>query len=159
MVTTIDHISGGRMGLNVTAGYFKPEYDIFGVELPEHDVRYELADEWVEIAERLWANEEQEFDFDGQFFNLKGAQAHPKPVQSPRPMVMSAGSSPAGKSSHSSTQTSCSRRLRPSSTAASSRRSCGRKPMRPVARTWACGPARTSSSRTPRRKHAPTRTT
>jgi dimethylsulfone monooxygenase len=97
MVTTIDHISGGRMGLNVTAGYFKPEYDIFGVDLPEHDVRYELADEWIEIAERLWGNEEQEFDFDGKFFNLKGAQAHPKPVQSPRPMVMSAGSSPAGQ--------------------------------------------------------------
>ncbi|MFP3570332.1 LLM class flavin-dependent oxidoreductase, partial [Paraburkholderia sp. SIMBA_030] len=91
---TIDHISGGRMGLNVTAGYFKPEYDIFGVELPEHDVRYERADEGIEIAERLWANEEQEFDFDGKFFNLKGAQAYPKPVQSPRPMVMSAGSSP-----------------------------------------------------------------
>lgn len=97
MMVTADHISNGRMGLNVTAGYFKPEYDMFGVEIPDHDVRYELADEWMEIVGRLWADDEDTVDFEGQFFNLKGAQGHPKPVQSPRPMVMSAGSSPAGQ--------------------------------------------------------------
>ena len=85
MLVTIDHISNGRMGLNITAGYFGPEYDMFGVELPEHDIRYELADEWTEIAERLWADDEEKFDFDGEFFQLKGAQGYPKPVQSPQP--------------------------------------------------------------------------
>ena len=97
MMATIDHISGGRVGLNATAGYFKPEYDMFGVEIPEHDVRYELADEWMTIVERLWADDEETFDFDGEFFQLKAAQSYPKPVQAPRPMVMSAGSSPAGQ--------------------------------------------------------------
>jgi dimethylsulfone monooxygenase len=97
MMATVDHISGGRMGLNATAGYFKPEYAMFGVDVPEHDVRYELADEWMTIVERLWSDEEVEFDFNGEFFNLQGAQSFPKPVQSPGPMVMSAGSSPAGQ--------------------------------------------------------------
>lgn len=97
MMATVDHISGGRMGLNATAGYFKPEYAMFGVPVPEHDVRYELADEWMTIVERLWSNDEVEFDFDGDFFHLQGAQSYPKPVQTPGPMVMSAGSSPAGQ--------------------------------------------------------------
>lgn len=97
MAATVDHISGGRMGLNVTAGYFKPEYHMFGVEVPEHDERYRLADEWMRILERLWSDKEVEFDFAGDFFNLEGAQSHPKPVQSPGPVVMSAGSSPAGQ--------------------------------------------------------------
>ncbi|MET9014915.1 LLM class flavin-dependent oxidoreductase [Streptomyces olivaceoviridis] len=98
MMATVDHISGGRMGLNATSGYFMPEYHMFGVEVPEHDKRYELADEWMTIVERLWAVEDDyQFDFDGDFFHLQGAQSWPKPVQTPGPMVMSAGSSPAGQ--------------------------------------------------------------
>ncbi|MFI1465474.1 LLM class flavin-dependent oxidoreductase [Nocardia carnea] len=99
MSATVDHISGGRMGLNAVAGYHQPEYKMFGLELPEHDKRYEMAEEWMTIVERLWSDEgeEFEFDFDGEFFTLGGAQAYPKPVQSPGPMVMSAGASPAGQ--------------------------------------------------------------
>jgi len=96
MIATVDHISGGRIGINATAGYFKPEYEMFGVELPPHDARYELAGEWMSIMKRLWSDE-VEFDFDGEFFQLKGAQSYPKPVQTPTPAVMSAGSSPAGQ--------------------------------------------------------------
>jgi alkanesulfonate monooxygenase SsuD/methylene tetrahydromethanopterin reductase-like flavin-dependent oxidoreductase (luciferase family) len=97
MAMTIDHISGGRMGLNATAGYFQSEYDMFGAELVEHDKRYEVADEWMTIVEKLWSDKDVEFDFDGEFYQLKGAQSYPKPVQSPGPVVMSAGSSPAGQ--------------------------------------------------------------
>ncbi|SLK14310.1 LLM class flavin-dependent oxidoreductase [Arthrobacter sp. P2b] len=97
MMATVDHISNGRMGLNATAGYFRPEYAMFGVEVPEHDTRYELAEEWMTLVERLWASDEVEFDFDGDFFHLTGAQSYPKPVQTPGPMVMSAGASPAGQ--------------------------------------------------------------
>jgi dimethylsulfone monooxygenase len=96
MIATVDHISGGRMGINATAGYFQPEYDMFGIEIPPHDVRYDLADEWMTILRRLW-DDEDVFDFKGEFFDLKAAQSYPKPVQSPGPAVMSAGSSPAGQ--------------------------------------------------------------
>lgn len=99
MSATVDHISGGRMGLNATAGYHQEEYKMFGLDLPEHDERYRVADEWMRIVERLWADEgdEYEFDFHGDFYDLEGIQAYPKPVQGPRPVVMSAGSSPAGQ--------------------------------------------------------------
>ncbi|MCG2624732.1 LLM class flavin-dependent oxidoreductase [Arthrobacter sp. I2-34] len=99
MTATIDHISGGRMGLNAVAGYHQPEYKMFGLDLPEHDKRYELADEWMTIVERLWSDEgdEYRFDFEGDFFKMEAVEAYPKPVQSPGPVVMSAGSSPAGQ--------------------------------------------------------------
>lgn len=98
MSATVDHISGGRMGLNAVAGYHQPEYRMFGLDIPGHDTRYELADEWMRLVERLWSDaDEYRFDFDGDFFQLEGAEAYPKPVQTPGPVVMSAGSSPAGQ--------------------------------------------------------------
>lgn len=99
MSATVDHISGGRMGLNAVAGYYEPEYRMFGLDLPEHDERYKVAEEWMTIVEKLWTHrgDEYEFDFSGDYYNLEGAQAYPQPVQSPSPVVMSAGSSPAGQ--------------------------------------------------------------
>lgn len=99
MCATVDHIGNGRMGLNVVAGYFGPEFKMFGQSLREHDDRYAVADEWLSIMKRLWADEGDvyEFDFDGQYFHLEGAESYPKPVQTPYPLVMSAGLSPAGQ--------------------------------------------------------------
>ena len=99
MASTVDHISGGRMGLNAVAGYYEPEYRMFGLDLPEHDERYKVAEEWMTVVEKLWTHQGDayEFDFHGNYYNLEGAQAYPQPVQSPSPVVMSAGSSPAGQ--------------------------------------------------------------
>ena len=85
---TIDHISGGRFTLNVVTGWYRPEIEMFGAPLLEHDTRYDMATEWIEIIKRLWTSEE-EFDFDGKFYNVKGAIMAPKPIQKPHPAIMS----------------------------------------------------------------------
>lgn len=95
MGVTIDHVSGGRWGLNVVAGWSKPEFELFGAEFAQHSDRYRLADEWTRVVKRLWSDAEP-FDFDGDFFTLKGAFTNPKPVQAPYPVIMNAGQSPAG---------------------------------------------------------------
>lgn len=95
MGATIDHISKGRFGINMVCGWFTPEMEMFGVKMMEHDTRYEYATEWVEIVEKLWT--EQWFDYDGQFLTIKGGFADPKPYQTPRPLLISAGSSPKGR--------------------------------------------------------------
>ena len=46
---TIDRISGGRYGLNVVGGSNRPELDMFGLPLAEHDARYDYLDEWVGV--------------------------------------------------------------------------------------------------------------
>jgi dimethylsulfone monooxygenase len=93
---TIDHISGGRFVLNVVTGWYRPEIEMFGAPLLEHDTRYDMAAEWIEIIKRLWISED-EFDFDGKFYNVKGAIMAPKPLQKPHPAIMAAGVSPKGR--------------------------------------------------------------
>jgi len=92
---TIDQISGGRFGVNVVCGWFSDEMDMFGGSQMEHDTRYRHADEWVQIARRLWT--EQEFDHEGEFFKIKGGYLLPKPVQKSGPVLINAGISPAGR--------------------------------------------------------------
>lgn len=96
MATTIDHVSGGRFGLNVVAGWQASEIAMFGAEQREHDERYAVSDEWIGLVKRLWT-EEGSFDFDGRFYGAPGAFSEPKPLQQPWPLIMSAGISPAGR--------------------------------------------------------------
>jgi dimethylsulfone monooxygenase len=95
MAVTVDHISGGRLGLNLVMGWFTSEMAMFGADQREHDSRYRYGTEWLEVVNRLWT-EPEPFDFDGEFFQLRGAQSLPKPLQHPRPVLINAGSSPVG---------------------------------------------------------------
>ena len=93
---TIDHISGGRFGLNVVAGWNSSEVAMFGQQQLAHAERYALADEWMSLIEALWTREGP-FDHAGRFFTAPDCEAEPRPLQQPRPPVMSAGVSPAGR--------------------------------------------------------------
>ena len=95
MAATVDHVAGGRFALNLVAGWFQDEFDMFGVQLPPHEERYDYAAEWLTLVKRLW-QETAEFDFDGKYFQGKGLWSEPKPLQSPRPPIMNAGSSVTG---------------------------------------------------------------
>lgn len=75
-IATLDHISGGRAGLNVVMGWYAAEMAMLGVELKEHTDRYGYGAEWVEVVKRLWQDKEP-FDFAGQYLNLKAAQSEP----------------------------------------------------------------------------------
>jgi FMNH2-dependent dimethyl sulfone monooxygenase len=92
---TIDHISGGRFGLNTVAGWNQGELSMFGHTQLPHDERYQVSDEWMTFTKRLWT--EDTFDFEGRYYDSPGAHSEPKPVQAPYPVVMSAGASPAGE--------------------------------------------------------------
>ena len=93
--STIDIISNGRLALNLVCGWFRPEIEMFGNGMNSHEDRYGLADEWVTLVERLWT-EKRSFDYEGRFYNLKGAFSEPKPVQA-RPLLMNAGGSERGR--------------------------------------------------------------
>jgi len=92
----IDHISNGRFTLNIVCGWNTPEMDMFGVKLQEHEDRYACADEWITIVKRLWS-EDETFDFEGKFYNIKKGYLQPKPIQSAYPAIMNAGASPRAK--------------------------------------------------------------
>lgn len=96
MIATLDHISGGRAGLNVVTGSFKDEFEQMGAwrDDVDHDQRYELAGEWIEVVKRLWS--EPSVDFDGRYFRMQDCQSDPKPLARPHPFLVCAGTSPKG---------------------------------------------------------------
>jgi alkanesulfonate monooxygenase SsuD/methylene tetrahydromethanopterin reductase-like flavin-dependent oxidoreductase (luciferase family) len=96
LAATVDHISHGRFAMNIVSGWNVREFDMFDYVQREHDDRYAFSAEWTTFVKRLWS-EEAEFDLDGEHFRARGAYSAPKPIQSPRPPLMSAGSSDAGR--------------------------------------------------------------
>jgi alkanesulfonate monooxygenase SsuD/methylene tetrahydromethanopterin reductase-like flavin-dependent oxidoreductase (luciferase family) len=93
-VMTIDHISGGRAGLNIVMGWNEKEMAMFDVGLRPHRDRYAYGAEWMTIVDRLWSSEEP-FDFEGEFFHLASCESLPRPIQR-RPPVINAGTSATG---------------------------------------------------------------
>jgi pyrimidine oxygenase len=96
MITTLDHISGGRAGLNIVAGAYRDEFDQMGAwdDSLSHDDRYALVEEWTTVIKRLWS--EEAVDFAGRFFTMKDCQSEPKPLSRPRPDLICAGMSERG---------------------------------------------------------------
>jgi FMNH2-dependent dimethyl sulfone monooxygenase len=91
-LATIDHLGGGRVGLNVVAGWNKPEYDAFGLDMPGgHAERYERAQEWYDYVQKIW-KEENAFDWDGKYFKGTGVYGNPRPLQERVPILNAAAS-------------------------------------------------------------------
>ena len=86
-LTTIDHVSNGRAGLNIVCGWNPEEFGMFGLQLI--DERYEQGLEWFEIMNRIYTADAP-FDYDGKFYRLKAVSGKPRPVQSPRPITLNA---------------------------------------------------------------------
>lgn len=86
-LATVDHVSGGRAGLNVVCGWNPAEFAMFGIGLPEDG--YDRAAEWLGVIERCYG-EDQPFDHEGRFYRLSGVVSRPASLQRPRPVVMNA---------------------------------------------------------------------
>ena len=93
---TADHIGAGRFGLNLVCGWNEGEFEMFGATLRDHEARYAYAQEWLDIVKLAWSPGE-DIDFAGNFFNLKGVRAKPKPYGGSRPLIMNAGASATGQ--------------------------------------------------------------
>lgn len=92
---SIDNISGGRFGLNIVCGWFRPEIEMFGIKQLPHDERYAMASDWLACVKRAWT--EQDFDHAGPYFTINQGYLSPKPVQQPHPVLLNAGNSEEGR--------------------------------------------------------------
>jgi FMNH2-dependent dimethyl sulfone monooxygenase len=87
----IDHISGGRLSLNVVSSWWADEARQYGVQFDQHDDRYARTREWLTVVDGLWR--EPEFSFEGRFYNIERAILEPKPLTLPRPTIYAGGES------------------------------------------------------------------
>jgi alkanesulfonate monooxygenase SsuD/methylene tetrahydromethanopterin reductase-like flavin-dependent oxidoreductase (luciferase family) len=95
-MVTADHIGAGRLGVNIVCGWNEDEFQMFGVTKHEHEARYAQGEEWWRIVKRLWAGGAP-FDFEGTYYQLRGVEGAPRPYGGNDPLMMNAGSSPAGR--------------------------------------------------------------
>ncbi len=94
-IVTADHVGRGRFGLNVVCGWNEGEFDMFGVSAGDHEGRYRLGQEWIDVLREIWTR--NDFDHSGEFFELKAVREKPKPFGGGRPLIMNAGASDQGR--------------------------------------------------------------
>lgn len=86
----LDHISGGRLKLGIGAGWFKEEFEEYGIPFPKPKERIERLEEAIQIVKKLWTQEDASFN--GRYYRIDRAVCNPKPVQKPHPPIVVGGS-------------------------------------------------------------------
>ena len=76
MVTTVDHISSGRIELGLGAGWFEAEHDAYGFAFPPLRERLDELDRQLAEIVRHWT---------------EAPELQPKPLQQPRPPIIVGG--------------------------------------------------------------------
>ena len=86
MVTTVDHIAGGRTVLGLGAGWFEPEHRSFGIPFRTVRERLEALDESCRILKALLAGEK--VTLEGKYYSVKDAVCRPVPLQAKVPIMI-----------------------------------------------------------------------
>ncbi|KAL2178894.1 luciferase-like domain-containing protein [Thermothelomyces heterothallicus CBS 202.75] len=116
-LSTVDHLSGGRVGWNVVTGYLDSAARNLGhTEQPAHDERYAIAEEYMEVMYKLWQSSWRDdavkldrekriytdpslvrtIDHVGKYYTVPGPHiCQPSPQRTP--LILQAGTSKAGK--------------------------------------------------------------
>ena len=89
MVTTLDVLSGGRAGFGIGAGHYEEEARGLGVPFPPLSERFEMLEETVQIALRMWSGDERPFE--GKHYRLGRPLNVPQSLSRPHPPIMIAG--------------------------------------------------------------------
>ncbi|QJP16570.1 NtaA/DmoA family FMN-dependent monooxygenase [Starkeya sp. ORNL1] len=116
IVGSLDQVSSGRAGWNMVTGSSDFSAQNFGMDkLPEHDQRYVMAQEYIEIVKQLWgswepgaivANREtgvlidpakvHTIDYEGQYYRSRGP-LNSGPCPQGLPVIAQAGGSRSGR--------------------------------------------------------------
>lgn len=115
-MSTLDHLTGGRIGWNIVTGYLDSAARAAGMrKLVEHDARYDMAEDYMSVVYKLWeASWEDDaiiqdaergvfadpskihtITHDGPYFQLEAMHlCEPSPQRTP--VLYQAGASPKG---------------------------------------------------------------
>jgi len=113
---TLDHLTRGRVGFNLVTAHNDRSAQNFGLpQHHEHDLRYKMADEWIDIVRQLWQSWPSDaiiadvetatfadsakirpIDFHGEYFHCRGPLNMPAGPQGGA-VICQAGGSPAGQ--------------------------------------------------------------
>jgi FMN-dependent oxidoreductase (nitrilotriacetate monooxygenase family) len=115
LMNTLDHVTGGRIAMNLVASTRRSDFANFGHDgLVDHEARYARMEEFVAVCKALWASAEpdamlwdratgrvgdpakiHDVHHEGRFFKVDGPLNTPPSPQG-RPVLIQAGGSPRG---------------------------------------------------------------
>ena len=116
LMATLDQVSEGRIGWNAVTGSSDYAAMNFGMQgMPEHDLRYDMADEYMEVCKGLWDSWEpgaliadrksgilvdhtkvHPVNYQGKYYSTRGP-LNSGPAPQGRPVIAQAGGSPRGR--------------------------------------------------------------
>ncbi len=91
----IDHISEGRLALNVVSSWWEQEARVYGTDFERHDDRYGRTSEWLDVLNGVWS--QKSFSHSGKYYRTVETVLEPKPLRTPRPPIYAGGESEAAK--------------------------------------------------------------
>ena len=94
-IATIDHLTNGRIAVNIVSGWFRGEFQAIGEPWLEHDERYRRSEEFIEVLKGIWTTDN--FSYQGDFYRIHNYSLKPKPLQQPHPEILQGGSSRAAR--------------------------------------------------------------
>jgi probable F420-dependent oxidoreductase len=86
MLTTIDHLSGGRLDVGLGIGWLRPELAAAGMGTADRGAR---AEDFLRCLKTIWTDDVVEHQ--GDFYRVPRSQVDPKPVQQPYPPLLLGG--------------------------------------------------------------------
>ncbi len=75
---TIDHLTNGRIAINVVSGWFRGEFGCTLVKNGQHDQRYARSEEFIRSLKGVWTQDN--FSFDGKYYQFKDYTLVRKPA-------------------------------------------------------------------------------
>jgi alkanesulfonate monooxygenase SsuD/methylene tetrahydromethanopterin reductase-like flavin-dependent oxidoreductase (luciferase family) len=88
-VALLDVISHGRVEFGIGRGYSPHQFGAFGADLGKNRDQF---NECLNIVLQAWT--EDDFEYEGRFWNVPTVSVYPKPVQQPHPPVWMAATTP-----------------------------------------------------------------
>jgi long-chain alkane monooxygenase len=114
-LSSLDHLSGGRIAWNIVSSYSKSEWDAYGASMSVRQDRYSRMEEYLELCHKLWASWEpdaiiadkesgiyadpakvHEVRHEGEYFRCRGRSFVCRSPQG-HPVLWQAGSSDRGR--------------------------------------------------------------
>jgi len=86
MISTLDHVSNGRVLAWIGAGWYKKEFRQYSYPFPKAGVRVSQLEEALTIYKKMFT--EDKVNFEGRFYTLKRTLNNPKSIQKPYPQLV-----------------------------------------------------------------------
>jgi FMNH2-dependent dimethyl sulfone monooxygenase len=100
MLATLDQLTQGRVICTIGAGWFKEEYDAYGLTfIDDHDERIAQAREALQLFKEVWTHPAPaRVTFEGRHVSVRDLAFAPAPYQQPHPPIWFGGDSEASQS-------------------------------------------------------------